>query len=767
MTNSVNILVVDDEQFFRDSIRFFLEDLDYNVIEAENGRIGVEKIQSMQPDLVLIDLYMPEMTGLDVLEWKKDHAPDVPVIIISGAGVIQDVAQAIRLGAWDYIFKPIEDLSILKHAIEKTLERAYLIQQNKNYQANLEEEVVRRTQDLVQANAQLTQHQELLLRSGQEEKAIGVLLKNALESESEELFLLQTLRILLEQGPDLSHLQQGAIYLASDDQLGPLVLKNTYQMTPEQFQFCQNAELMEAIYQRFRINQVPILQISMDGVPSYLCLPASVDQRLIAILLIFVDPARVDDQFSTDFIRRVTDVLSMGIGRFEAERKIQYLAYHDANTDLPNRTMLIERLQQEILVNRRNNWKGALLLIGLDRFKNLIDSLGHDLGDELLRQVANRLRSLSRAEDMVARLGGDQFMLLVNERSMQEEAIVFKVQHVAEKIRSALVQPYMLQGNDIYISCSVGISLFPSEQEDATEILKHADAAMFRAKAEGGDTHRFYQPQMQKAADARLQVEKDLRKARELNQLELYYQPQVQVTTGLIIGAEALLRWKHPERGFVSPLDFIPVAEETGLIIEIGEWVLQTAAQQVRTWEADGLLEKFGAVAVNVSPLQFRQPNFVDLVIRVFREASLSPARIKIEITESIIIESVEDVIRKMHAIKELGVQFSLDDFGTGYSSLSYLRRLPLDQLKIDRSFVQGITRDASESAIVETIISMGHHLGMDVIAEGVETTTELEFLRAKGCNAFQGFLFSKPVPANEFAQLLSKPLAVSELRDE
>jgi len=407
------------------------------------------------------------------------------------------------------------------------------------------------------------------------------------------------------------------------------------------------------------------------------------------------------------------------------------------------------------------------LLIGLDRFKNLIDSLGHDLGDELLRQVANRLRSLSRAEDMVARLGGDQFMLLVNERSMQEEAIVFKVQHVAEKIRSALVQPYMLQGNDIYISCSVGISLFPSEQEDATEILKHADAAMFRAKAEGGDTHRFYQPQMQKAADARLQVEKDLRKARELNQLELYYQPQVQVTTGLIIGAEALLRWKHPERGFVSPLDFIPVAEETGLIIEIGEWVLQTAAQQVRTWEADGLLEKFGAVAVNVSPLQFRQPNFVDLVIRVFREASLSPARIKIEITESIIIESVEDVIRKMHAIKELGVQFSLDDFGTGYSSLSYLRRLPLDQLKIDRSFVQGITRDASESAIVETIISMGHHLGMDVIAEGVETTTELEFLRAKGCNAFQGFLFSKPVPANEFAQLLSKPLAVSELRDE
>ena len=356
---------------------------------------------------------------------------------------------------------------------------------------------------------------------------------------------------------------------------------------------------------------------------------------------------------------------------------------------------------------------------------------------------------------MVARLGGDEFMILLNERSSQEETIVFKSQHIAEKVRGALSQPYTLEGHDIYISSSIGISLFPSGKEDASALLKHADTAMYRAKADGGDVHRFYQPDMQKSADARLSIEKDMRKAKDAGQLEVYYQPQILISSGQIIGAEALLRWKHPGRGFVSPVEFIPVAEETGLIIEIGEFVLKRVVDQVGVWREAGLLENFGAIAVNVSPVQFRQPNFVEMVVKILEDAALSPNLIKIEITESTIIDSVEDVIVKMQRIRKLGVHFSLDDFGTGYSSLNYLRRLPLDQLKIDRSFVQGITRDASESAIVETIISMGHHLGMDVIAEGVETNEELAFLKAKGCNAYQGFLFSRPVPGQDFEALL------------
>ena len=752
-----NILIVDDEKNFRDSMRFYLEDYDYNVIEAENGRIGTEKITSLTPDLVLIDLYMPEMSGLDVLAWVKDNAPETPIIIISGTGVIHDVAEALRLGAWDYLFKPIEDLSVLGHAVHKAFERAAFIEDNRNYQAHLEEEVAKRTQALKQVNAKLLQKQLCIERAAAEEHTIGHLLSLSLQSKDVGDFLRHALGMLLEEIPWFSHSQQAALF-SKPCALGAakqgLELTESRQLTEEQQQQCASPEFAQTLLHRVEqgLSGDNAKQNSELG---YYYVPIYVKQSVSAVIVLYLPGEYRSSDLDTEFLRRIGDVLSMGSVKYDAEQKIQYLAYHDALTGLSNRCWLLEQLHQDIQVAARNDWHGALLFIDIDRFKNLNDALGHILGDELLKQVGVRLKRLMRGNDVVARLGGDEFVVLLMEQGQTEEAAIFQAQTLAENIRTELSKPYQLQGYDYYVTSSIGIGLFPTGEDDSTDLLKHADTAMYRAKAEGGDTSRFYQPSMQKLADQRLSLEKDLRVALENEEMELYYQPQVVIDSGFIIGAEALLRWKQPSRGWVSPVEFIPVAEETGLILDIGEFVLNSTIHKIKEWYDQGLLEKFNNVAANVSPLQFRQSNFVDIVMRILNEVGLPPAYLKLEITESTVIDNVEEIIRKMHELKAIGVHFSMDDFGTGYSSLSYLRRLPLDQLKIDRSFVHDILTDANDAAIVETIISMGHHLGLDVIAEGVETNLELEFLLEHGCNAYQGYYFSRPVPAHEFEQLI------------
>jgi len=753
-----NILLVDDEKNFRDSMRFYLEDFDYNILEAENGRIGTEKITRLKPDLVLIDLYMPEMSGLDVLAWVKENAPETPIIIISGTGVIHDVAEALRLGAWDYLFKPIEDLSVLGHAVHKAFERAAFIEDTKNYQAHLEAEVEKRTDALKQVNKKLLQKQLCIERAAAEEQTIGHLLGLSLQSKDEGDFLSQALGMLLKEIPWFSHSQQAALFSNSSDdpsQKSLLELTEWRQLTDAQHAICLSPAFAEALLQL--AEGATKKDEQQDSALGYYYIPIYVQHAISAVIVLYLSPGYQPSALDTAFLRRISHVLSMGSAKYDAEKKIQYLAYHDALTGLPNRCLLLEQLHQEIQVSTKNDWHGALLFIDIDRFKNLNDALGHILGDELLKQVGVRLKRLMRVSDLVARLGGDEFVVLLIERGQTEEAAIFQAQTIAEKIRTVVSEPYQLQGYDYYVTSSIGISLFPTGEDDSTDLLKHADTAMYRAKAEGGDTSQFYQPSMQKVADQRLNLEKDLRNALENNEMELYYQPQVVIDSGLIIGAEALLRWNQAVRGWVSPVEFIPVAEETGLILDIGEFVLRSTIEKIKYWYDEGLLDKFNNVAANVSPLQFRQANFVELVTQILDEVGLPPAYLKLEITESTVIDNVEDIIRKMHELKAIGVHFSMDDFGTGYSSLSYLRRLPLDQLKIDRSFVHDILTDANDAAIVETIISMGHHLGLDVIAEGVETELELEFLLAHGCNAYQGYYFSRPVPSKEFEALIRR----------
>ena len=440
----------------------------------------------------------------------------------------------------------------------------------------------------------------------------------------------------------------------------------------------------------------------------------------------------------------------------QIEAQIHQLAFFDPLTRLPNRRLLQDRLQQAFAVSARNAQHGAVLFLDLDNFKTLNDSKGHDIGDLLLIEVSKRLNDCVRDGDTVARLGGDEFVIVLESLSGQVDEAVTQADLVAEKIRVALGLPYLLDSHAFHTTPSIGVVLFLGHENTLDAILKHADTAMYQAKAAGRNTIRFYDPAMQVAVEARIALADELRLALDKQQFELYYQIQVD---GLrrSLGAEVLLRWRHPERGMVSPAQFIPLAEEMGLIVPVGLWVLRTACLQIKAWQAHALTRNL-TLAVNVSAKQFRQVDFVASVQRTLLETGIRPALLKLELTESIVLENVEDTISKMRELKLLGVSFSMDDFGTGYSSLQYLKRLPLDQIKIDQSFVRDIASDPNDAAIVQTIIVMSEMLGLKVIAEGVETETQREFLELRGCPAFQGYLFGRPMPIAEFEVCLLAP---------
>ncbi len=440
--------------------------------------------------------------------------------------------------------------------------------------------------------------------------------------------------------------------------------------------------------------------------------------------------------------------------RKQAEQRVHQLAFYDALTGLPNRRLLLDRLNQAFAVSDRNTRYGALMFIDLDNFKILNDSKGHDVGDLLLVEVARRLQTCVRDGDSVARLGGDEFVVVLEMLSPRVNEAVAQAELVGEKIRASLNKPYQLSQHEHHTTPSIGIVLFMGHRENIDNLLKYADIAMYQAKAAGRNAIRFYDPVMQAALEARIELESEMRFALEKRQFRLFYQIQVD-SLRRAIGAEVLLRWLHPERGLVSPLQFIPLAEETGLIVPIGLWVLQTACAQLKVWQQD-IHTRDLTLAVNVSVRQFRQPDFVAQVQRTLLDSGAKPSHLKLELTESLVLENVEDTINKMREIKLLGVSFSMDDFGTGYSSLQYLKRLPLDQIKIDQSFVRDIATDPNDAAIVQTVIAMTEAMGLNVIAEGVETETQMEFLELRGCHAFQGYLFSKPIPIEQFEALLA-----------
>ena len=437
----------------------------------------------------------------------------------------------------------------------------------------------------------------------------------------------------------------------------------------------------------------------------------------------------------------------------ESEKTVYQLAYSDPLTELPNRRMFQDRLEHAIALSSRTKQYSALLFLDMDHFKSLNDTKGHGMGDLLLIEVAKRLQGCVRASDTLARLGGDEFVVLLGELSDNEIAASEQALMIAEKISFALNQPYQLNQLSYNCSASIGVTMFCGANVTIEEVHKHADAAMYQAKNAGRNTVRFYDPLTQAALEARGELERALRVAIEQQQLRLYFQVQVD-QQNRPVGAEALLRWIHPELGMVFPAQFIAIAEETGLILPIGQWVLETACRQIKTWEENPQTSDL-QLAVNVSARQFHQPDFEKQVSALINQTGINPSRLKLELTESMVLVDIADTIVKMHAIKQLGVRFSMDDFGTGYSSLSYLTQLPLDQLKVDQSFVRNIGIKPTDAVIVQTIIGMASNLRMEAIAEGVETQAQRDFLEQAGCFRYQGYLFGKPEPLERFTDSL------------
>jgi diguanylate cyclase (GGDEF)-like protein/PAS domain S-box-containing protein len=446
--------------------------------------------------------------------------------------------------------------------------------------------------------------------------------------------------------------------------------------------------------------------------------------------------------------------------RKQAEGIIENLAFYDSLTQLPNRQLLLDRLKQALASSAHSGRDGALLFLDLDHFKILNDSRGHEAGDSLLRQVAARLTICLHEDDTVARLGGDEFVVLLEGLSNQDTTAATQAEAIGERILAFLQQPYQLDENEYQSTASIGIAIFKGHEQSLEELLKHADIAMYQAKKAGRNKLRFFDPEMQNAVNSRVDLERKLRKALEDQQFQLFYQIQVD-RSYRILGAETLIRWMHPERGFMPPAEFVPLAEETGLILPIGQWVLETACTQLKAWQQNPATRDL-TLSVNVSAKQFHQTDFVAQLKDVIKRHSINPLQLKLELTESLLLENIEDTIATMSALNKIGIQFSLDDFGTGYSSLQYLKRLPLMQLKIDQSFVRDIVADSSDRAIVQTIIAMAKSLELNVIAEGVETKEQRQLLLNKGCEHFQGYLFSKPVPISEFNELLENGLIVS-----
>jgi diguanylate cyclase (GGDEF)-like protein len=431
-----------------------------------------------------------------------------------------------------------------------------------------------------------------------------------------------------------------------------------------------------------------------------------------------------------------------------SEQRAAYLAQHDGLTGLPNRNLLHDRIQRALVAAARNQTRVGILFIDLDRFKTINDSLGHQVGDRLLQAVAQRLLSCVREGDTVARQGGDEFVVVLPSLNDAEDAA-----RVAQKIREQLPQSFVIEQQEFNVTPSIGICLYPDDGSDVETLKRHADTAMYQAKEGGRNTYRFFTGRMNEAAQERMLLENNLRRAIRHKEFKLHYQSQIDLASGKIVGVEALVRWQHPDKGLIEPSYFIPVAEDTGLIVSLGEWVLNEACREARGWQVSG--QPPVKVTVNLSARQFRERDLVGTVRGALDSAELDPSCLELELTESVVMEDADSTITTLEDLSNLGVQLAIDDFGTGYSSLSYLKRFPIDKLKIDQSFVRDVTNDPEDAAIASAIIALARSLNVKVIAEGVETEEQLAFLREHGCEEGQGFYFARPVPGHEFARFL------------
>ena len=690
------VLVVDDDSTMRLLARMTLEQAGFGVEEAADGRDALAAFERLRPDIVLLDVQMPVLDGFDSCAALRTLAGGelVPVLMMTGLDDSDSINRAYEVGATDFITKPIA-WPMLGHRVR------YLVRANRAFL------------DLTESQARLVNAQRIA---------------------------------------QLGHWEWD---IASDRMRGSEEIYRILGQTPERFPDTY-AAFLEVVHPDDRPSVKDAMYATLRGRES-LNLDFRVVQPDGTVRTVHAQGEKQNDPAGQAVRTRGTmqDITE----RRRAAEQIRQLALYDSLTGLPNRHLFKEQLSHAVARAKRMGDVLIMLSLDLDRFKRVNDTLGHEGGDLLLKEAAARLSKTLRPTDYVtnddldslnhsvARPGGDEFTVLLAVAQPQDGA------KVAARILETLSRPFNLAGNEIVVSASIGIAAFPLDGEDAESLLKNADAAMYYAKEQGKNNYQFYNQSMNTSAVARLTLEAKLHRALERSEFNLYYQPKVDVATGAIVGAEALIRWRHPDVGLVSPAEFIPLAEETGLIIPIGEWVLAAACAEIRGWLQDGLTAV--PVAVNISAKQFHQKDICETVKRVLRDYDIPPHLLEVEITESTAMQQAEATAATLRDLKALGLTIAIDDFGTGYSSLSYLKRFPIDSLKIDRSFVTGLPGSSDDAAIAQAIITMAHALRLKVVAEGVENDAQRTFLAANGCDEMQGYYFSRPVPAEECTRFI------------
>jgi diguanylate cyclase (GGDEF)-like protein/PAS domain S-box-containing protein len=698
------ILIADDDEQIREVLHELLND-DYDCSEVSSGEEALEVVGQESFDLVLSDIMMGGITGLEMVPQVLKQSPDTVVIMISGEQNIESAIEALRAGAFDYITKPF-DLQHVEAAVKRAREHQELRRAKRYYENFLEEMVKQRTADLDKVN--------------------------------------QTLRVLIEASPLAILVMDAKTNVlmwnpAAEQTFGwsaSEVLNQPVPIIPEDRRETFEKSFAETLRGKTMTNYETHRQ-KKDG--------SLVDVNVWTTRLL--DP----DGEVSGVMAIVADITE----RKQAEEKIHYLAYHDTLTGLPNRVSFEERLTEALTRGESSGQPLAVMFLSLDRFKKFNDTLGHIVGDQLLHNVADRLSASMREGDAIARFASDEFAFLLTRIKTADDAA-----EMAHNFQQILDAPFEVDGQELYVTASIGIGLYPHDAVDAQDLLKNAGAALYRAKQQGGSNFQFYTADMNERALQRLSLENKLRWALERNEFKVYYQPQVSLDTGQIVGMEALVRWQHPEMGLVSPSEFIPLAEDTGLISSIGEWVLRTACAQTKTWHDFGFPNLH--VAVNLSPRQFQQPDMPQMIANHLKETGLSPDCLELEVTEGSVMKNTESAISTLRELKAMGIKISIDDFGSGYSSLTYLKNLPIDALKIDQSFVRDMSTDPNDAAIVMAIIQLAHSLKLKVTAEGVENEDQLRFLRLLRCDDMQGYLFCRPLPVEGFEQLLLEGRSLS-----
>ena len=874
--SQIKILVTDDDPSIRDSFADYLEDRDYQVLTAANGSVGLSLFKSEQPDLVFMDLRMPEMDGIEMIRQIRAEDQETPLVVISGTSHINDAIAALVEGAWDFLLKPVSDLTVLEHTVDKALKHAELIRDNRMYQENLEKLVEQRTSELQLSNRKLEIINERLRKIVDTTRSLSLCQdvqqfgKNLLDEfaqhtlssggslylvDEDGLHLLHVLDpghapdfipfpldpgsvmqramqtkspILLNEEKDLEEMNRSgwAGYKNGSVLVFP-VLDETNQVTVvvtlhnkaeppfieqdrdigtilasyscESLRAIRHLEELTDSERRFRelADMLPqsVFETDLDGNLGYanqMALDslgyASIDRiagQPITNLVSDKDRPRAEAHIKAclqqeehevygheymvtrhdhsefpalvyiDSINergKVTGVRSVFVDISllkEQEAKILHQAHFDHLTELPNRFLALDRLEQMINEARRKSEQVAVLFLDLDDFKKINDTLGHETGDQLLIKASKRLNAARRRGDTVGRLGGDEFLILLGGLANIADAQV-----IAENILEEFRKSFSHQGRELFLTASIGISIYPNDGDSPSELMRTADAAMYHSKELGRNTYCFFTEAMNKEVSRRLAIEEQIYNALEREEFYLCYQPKIDLRSGSIMGAEALLRWENEKLGFLPPDEFIPIAEQTGVIVDIGRFVLQEAFTQTAKW--NNRVNDF-QIAVNLSPVQFRDPALFNFITESLQQTGLDPQQVELEITEGVLLSGASQVDKTLEQINDLGAKISMDDFGTGYSSLSYLRQYPFDVLKIDRSFINDISETTSENKLIDAAIAMAHGLGLEVVAEGIETTHQSAYLRDRGCDYAQGYLFSKPVKTDEMENLLAE----------